>query len=176
MGVLEHHERFAELLQAHHTQLFGYLYALVHDVNDAEDLYQETSVVLWRKFATYQEGTSFFSWARTAGRYETLNFLRSRKRRRQFSDEFQATLSEAFEELDAEFLQARLEALQDCKTRLGEKDARLVEACYGSGLTFRETATELGRTPKSIYDALGRIRGFLMKCIEAKLAEKERKP
>lgn len=176
MGQLEQHERFAELLQAHHTQLFGYLYALVHDVNDAEDLYQETSLVLWRKFATYQEGTSFFSWARTAARYETLNFLRSRKRRRQFSDALQVVLSEAFDELDAEFLQARLDALQDCKRRLDEKDARLVDACYGSGLTFRQTANSLGRTPKSIYDALGRIRGFLMKCIEAKLAEKERRP
>ena len=178
MGRLEDHERFAELLRAHHTQLFGYLYALVHDLNDAEDLYQETSMVLWRKFGDYQEGTSFFSWARAAARYQTLNFRRGRKRRRQvpLSAESEAMLSEVFDELTPDLLQARLEALQDCKQRLDEEDRQLLEACYGSPRNFREIAAELGRSPKSVYDALGRIRGALMKCIEAKLAEKEREP
>jgi RNA polymerase sigma-70 factor, ECF subfamily len=173
MSRLEDHERFAELLRTHHTQLFGYLYALVHNVNDAEDLYQETSAVLWRKFGEYREGTSFFSWARTTARYETLNFLRGRKRRRQFSAELQATLSECFDELSADLLQARLKALQECKQRLNESDRGLVEACYSNSRSLRETADALGRSPKSVYDSLGRIRGVLMKCIEAKLVEQE---
>ena len=64
MSQPEDHERFTELLWAHHTQLFGYLYRAVHDINDAEDLYEETITVLWKKFGEYREGTSFFSWAR----------------------------------------------------------------------------------------------------------------
>lgn len=175
MSRIEDHERFTELLRVHHTQLFGYLYALVHDMTDAEDLYQETVAVLWRKFGDYCEGTSFFGWARAAARFEALNFLRQRKRRRQFSDELQANLSEAFDEVDADLLQARLEALHECKDKLGEEDRSLVEACYANQGSFRETAGLLGRTPKSVYDALGRIRGMLMKCIEARLAEKKRR-
>jgi len=165
--------RFAELLREHHTQLFGYLYALVRDANDAEDLYQETSMVLWEKFGEYREGTHFFRWALATARYKMLNFLRVRKRRWQFSAELHARLSNAFDELDAGVLQARLEALQDCKQRLGEDDRRLLDACYGSDLSFRETADQLGRSPKSVYKALDRIRGVLMKCIEDRLAEQE---
>jgi len=178
MGRQEDHERFTELLRVHHTQLFGYLYALVHDLNDVEDLYQETSVVLWRKFGEYREGTSFFHWARATARYQMLNFLRGRRRRQHLplGAELEAMLSDVFDELDGDLLQARLEALQECKERLDEEDGRLVDACYGSRRSFRETADQLGRSPKSVYDALGRIRGALMKCIQARLAEKERRP
>ena len=134
-------------------QLFGYLYALVHNRNDTEDLYQQTSMVLWKKFDEYREGTSFFNWALTAARYEMLNFLRTRSRRRQFSAELRANLSDDFSALDTTLLQARLEALQDCKERLDEEDRCLLEACYGSERSFRETASHLGRSPRSVYKA-----------------------
>ena len=42
---------FAELLRHHQTQLFGYIYSLVRDLDDADDLFQQTSLVLWDKFA-----------------------------------------------------------------------------------------------------------------------------
>jgi RNA polymerase sigma-70 factor, ECF subfamily len=167
-------ERFAKLLRAHHTQLFGYLYGLVHNFSDAEDLYQETSMVLWRKFEEYREGTSFFNWALTTARYKMLNFLRTRRRRSQFSAELREKLSEDFDELDAGVLGARLEALQDCKQRLSEDDRRLLDVCYGSELSFRETADVLGRSPKSVYDALRRIRRVLMDCIQDRLTKQER--
>jgi RNA polymerase sigma-70 factor (ECF subfamily) len=178
---LEDRERFTELLRVHHTQLFGYLYAMVHDLNDVEDLYQQTAALLWRKFGEYQEGTSFFHWARSIARYEMLNFLRQRKRWKHlaFDAEVEGTLSEVFGEVEPDLLQARLEALRECKERLEKEDARLVEACYGSQRSFRETADRLGRSPKSVYDALRRIRIGLMKCIDARLAEKanrERRP
>lgn len=177
MGRQEDHERFTELLRVHHAQLFGYLYALVHDLNDVEDLYQETAAVLWRKFDQYREGTSFFHWARATARFETFNFLRGRRRGRHlpFDAEMEATLGGVFGEIDSELLEARLEALKDCKGRLNEEDGNLVEACYGSRRSFRETAHSMGRSPKSVYDALGRIRAALMKCIQARLAEKERR-
>jgi RNA polymerase sigma-70 factor, ECF subfamily len=154
--------------------LFGYLWAMVRDANDAEDLYQQTSIVLWKKFGEYRDGTSFFSWALAAARYEILNFLRVRKRRRQFSAELNARLSEVFDDLNTDLLQVRLDALRDCKEKLGENDRRLLDACYGNTLTFRETAIQLGKSPKSVYDSLRRIRGVLMECIKDRLAKQER--
>lgn len=173
MSAPEDHKRFTELLAAHHTQLFGYLYALVHNINDAEDLYQETVAVLWRKFGEYREGTSFFSWAQTIARYKMLNFFRDRKRQQQLSEELEATVTKCFNRYDADLLQARLTALQECRDRLRDEDRRLLEVCYGSDDRFNETADKLGRSAKSVYDSLGRIRTTLMKCIKARLTEKE---
>ena len=128
----------------------------------------------WEEFAEYREGTSFFAWAVTAARYEILNFHRTRNRRLQFNETFRSKLVGAFDELGSDLLQARLEALCDCKERLGEEDRSLLEACYGTGLSFRETAARLGRSVKNVYNVLVRIRAALMKCIEGKLTNQER--
>ena len=55
----------------------GYIYALVHNMNDAEDIYQQTSVILWRKFEEYEAESDFFRWASIIARYEVLNFFRT---------------------------------------------------------------------------------------------------
>jgi RNA polymerase sigma-70 factor, ECF subfamily len=171
MSHPENDDRFAQLLRAHHIQLFGYLYAIVHNISDAEDLYQETSLVLWDKFSEYREGTNFFAWAMATARYHVANFLRTQKRRWQFTAGLHARLRSSFEELDAGLLEDRLEALQECKKLLAEADCCLLDGCYGSNLSLRETAGQLGRTPKSVYRALDRIRSVLMRCVKEKLAQ-----
>jgi RNA polymerase sigma-70 factor (ECF subfamily) len=113
--------------------LFGYLYVLAQDIHDAEDLYQATSVVLWRKFGTYRAGTSFIQWAKTIARYEALNFFRSRKSRRAvFSESFCEELAVVWGEVEPERWESRREALAHCLTKLPENDRKLVEICYGT--------------------------------------------
>lgn len=71
----------------------GYIYCLVHDFNDTEDLYQQTCLVMWRKFDEYEQGTQFLQWALRIAHFEVTNSLRQRRRRAQFSQEFLAELS-----------------------------------------------------------------------------------
>lgn len=82
MSDLHSHDSFVDLLTQHRSQLFGYIYALVRRLDDAEDLYQDTALILWSKFAEYQPGTNFLGWACTIARYRTANFLKSERRRR----------------------------------------------------------------------------------------------
>jgi RNA polymerase sigma-70 factor (ECF subfamily) len=172
MEELSSYERFSELLGGSHTQLFGYLYALVQDIHDAEDLYQTTSVVLWRKFDSYREGSNFFQWAKTVAHYQALNLLRSRKHRRAvFSESFCEELAVVWGEVGAERWESRRKALSACLTKLPENDRKLVEACYGTSQSLCDTAKDLGRAPKGVYDALARIRRLLLRCIEASLAK-----
>ena len=51
-------EEFVRLLMAHERQIFTYILTLLPHVADAEDVLQETSIVLWRKFPEYQAGTT----------------------------------------------------------------------------------------------------------------------
>src|SRR5689334_17876152 len=50
---------FAALLRQHQNQLFGYIYSLVRDLDDADDLFQQTSLVLWDKFDLFDPSRSF---------------------------------------------------------------------------------------------------------------------
>jgi DNA-directed RNA polymerase specialized sigma24 family protein len=92
---------FAEALRQHQNQLFGYIYSLVRDLDDADDLFQQTSLVLWDKFALFDASRSFIAWACGVARFEVSNFLRSRSRHRvYFSDELGMMLIDAHEELE----------------------------------------------------------------------------
>src|SRR5256885_11420768 len=78
---------FATLLRENRSRVFGYLLALVQNLSDAEDLYQQTALVLWEKFSQYEPGTDFGTWAVSVAHYCAVNFLRRQSRRRTlFSD------------------------------------------------------------------------------------------
>src|SRR5215475_12414923 len=51
------------LLMRHQRQILSYIYSLVPNRHDAEDLLQETSLVICEKFAEYQSNTNFLAWA-----------------------------------------------------------------------------------------------------------------
>ena len=50
---------FAEYLSQNQTRLYGYIHSLVRDLNDADDLFQQTTLILWRKFGEFDRRLSF---------------------------------------------------------------------------------------------------------------------
>jgi RNA polymerase sigma-70 factor (ECF subfamily) len=156
---------FAELLRQNQSRLFGYVHSLVRDLDDAEDLFQQTTVILWKKFADFDRDRSFFSWACGVARLEAANFLRARGRQRlYFGDELNLMLVEAHEELPEE--DDRREALGRCVEKLRQRDRELLEACYGDEAGVRATAGRLGRSPQSVHNSLRRIRRALFECVQ----------
>jgi RNA polymerase sigma-70 factor (ECF subfamily) len=162
---------YATLLRQHQTQLFGYIYSLVRDLDDADDLFQQTSLVLWDKFDQFDHSKSFINWACGVARFEVLNFLRSRSRKRlYFSDELNLALVEAHEALEHEQLEERRNVLAGCMNKLRQKDRELLEACYGRSGGLREVAERHRRSTHSIHNSLRRIRRVLYECVQRGMA------
>src|SRR5947199_9417722 len=91
---------FAGQLRQHQSRLYGYIHSLVRDLNDADDLFQQTTLMLWKKFGEFERERSFFAWACGIARFEVANFLRSRGNRRlYFSDDLNLLLVEAQAEI-----------------------------------------------------------------------------
>jgi RNA polymerase sigma-70 factor, ECF subfamily len=165
---------FAELLRRDQGRLFGYVHSLVRDLDDAEDLFQQTTVILWKKFREFDRAKSFFAWACGVARLEVANFLRGRSRQRlYFSDELNLLLIEAQEELAADELDDRRDALGRCVQKLRQRDRELLAECYG-GAGVNAVAGREGRSPQSVHNSLRRIRRALYECIERALAREER--
>ncbi len=59
---LQRGERFMRLLLANQQRIYGLILALVPNWNDADDIMQETSAVMWAKFDDYEAGTDFAAW------------------------------------------------------------------------------------------------------------------
>ena len=163
---------FAEHLRLHQSRLFGYVHALVRDLNDAEDLFQQTTVILWNKFATFDRAKSFFAWACGVARLEVCNFLRSRSRQRlYFSDDLNLLLVEAQEELAEDDQEERRAALARCVEKLRQRDRDLLQECYGESTGVGEVAARHGRAPQSVHNSLRRIRRALYECVERTLVQ-----
>jgi RNA polymerase sigma-70 factor (ECF subfamily) len=61
----ERQEEFVLLLNGAHGLLLRYLMSLVANRHDAEDVLQRASLVMWRRFSTFESGTDFIAWATT---------------------------------------------------------------------------------------------------------------
>jgi RNA polymerase sigma-70 factor, ECF subfamily len=163
---------FATLLRCHQTQIFGFIYSLVRDLDDADDLFQQTSIVLWDKFAQFDATKSFVGWACGVARYEVLNFLRSRSRKRlYFTDELNLALIEAQEQFEHAQTEARRDALSGCMKKLRRRDLELLETCYGESSGIQEVARACGRSTHSIHNSLRRIRRLLFDCVRRSMAQ-----
>jgi RNA polymerase sigma-70 factor (ECF subfamily) len=157
------------------TRLYGYIHSLARDFNDADDLFQQTSLILWKKFDEFDRQRSFFSWACGIARLEVINFLRSRGRRRlYFSDELNLLLIEAHEDLDDGEIAERRDALAKCITKLRERDRELLMECYHDGSGVNQAAGRRGRSPQSVFNSLRRIRRGLFACITHTLSLESR--
>jgi RNA polymerase sigma-70 factor (ECF subfamily) len=162
---------FSELLSEGRSRIFGYLLALVQNLADAEDLYQQTALLLWEKFEQYQPGTDFGSWATTVAHYTALNFLRRQSRRRVlFSEAAMLRLAAIQREFKSSESTARSEALGHCVAALPTAERRLVHLRYAGDRSIQQIADDEKRTVGAVYTALSRVRKSLLACIERRLA------
>jgi RNA polymerase sigma-70 factor (ECF subfamily) len=166
---------FAEYLRRDQTQLYGYIHSLVRDLNDADDLFQQTTLILWKKFGEFDRRRSFFSWACGIARLEVANFLRGRGRQRlYFSDDLNLQLIEAQAEMSNEELEDRRDALARCVEKLRQRDRELLAECYSETGAVNEAADRRRRSPQSVYNSLRRIRRALFECIARTLEQQSR--
>ena len=54
---------FVQQLTANQNRLYGYIFSLLGDHHRANDVLQETNMVLWRKAAEFQTDRDFIPWA-----------------------------------------------------------------------------------------------------------------
>jgi RNA polymerase sigma-70 factor (ECF subfamily) len=166
----ENRKRLMALMTRHQRQIFSYIYALVPNRYDAEDLLQETSVVICEKFNEFEEGTDFVAWGCQIAywriRYSRQKYARSKVVfDQQIVDAIAQTASEMAEELDERHV-----ALGHCLQKLHSRDRELLLTRYEPGCGVEEAARRSGRTLQTAYKALARLRKLLLDCVTTKLA------
>jgi RNA polymerase sigma-70 factor (ECF subfamily) len=162
-------ELFVRLIGQHQYQIHRYLLSLVPNSHDADDLFQQTNLFLWREFHRFEEGTSFVSWACAVAYHEVLAWRKSKLRERLvFSPEFLQAVSLQWD-LAAERIEQRSQALVHCVSKLPQHHKELIQRRYGEHHRIETIAESLQRTPDAIYRMLSRIRHALHACVEQTL-------
>ena len=166
-------KRLMALMTRHQRQIFAYIYTLVPDRHDAEDLLQETSLVICEKFEEFRPGSDFVAWACQIAwwriRYSRQKFARSKVI---FDDELLAKVAQTAGEM-AQELDERHEALASCLKKLAPRDRELVLTRYEPGSGVAEAAQRSGRSMDAAYKALNRLRKLLHDCATHELSNRQ---
>lgn len=165
-------EEFVRLWSCHRDHLYGFVFSLLPDHVEAEEVFQKVSVVLWKKFDSYSPGSHFWRWAARVAQLEVQDHRKRKRRERlQFWTEDVIDAIAATNVQYSELLQQQRQALKDCMNKLPVRDRDLIALRYGAErVTTKQLAETMGRPLVTLYKALGRIRQNLYQCIQRALA------
>ena len=174
MGTLAaSYEDFVVLMSRHQRQIWWFISTLLPMGNDADDVLQETSLVLWRKWEQFDPDRDFVSWSFGIARLQVLKHVRENRSSRLYLNEVVlgeiATAAERHA-LDLARTETRLDALRGCVRELDESHRDVIEARYLDSCSTKEIARRKGMPLATVYTLLRRARAKLTECVDRKLA------
>jgi RNA polymerase sigma-70 factor (ECF subfamily) len=162
---------FVTLMSRHSRRIYGYIRSQVLDVNDANDVFQDTTYCMWKKFSEFSAGTNFFAWGCRIAHLQVLKFRETHYRQFALSSEVLHLLAKESAERAGMF-DEREAALGECVQKLSGRDRHLLEQRYYQEQKPGEIAQSQSRSVFAIYRSLTRIHGLLFRCIERSLSER----
>ena len=163
---------FSQHLVGVQRNLYSFILCLLPNRSDAEDVLQETNLILCQKSEEYDPSGNFRAWAFNIARYQVLAHLTKKKRSKVcFSNDLVETL--ASEELDAHNHQITHRALQICYDLLPEHMKEIARLRFKEDAPMKDICKALNRPIGAISGTLFRIRQNLIQCVRLKTHQLE---
>jgi RNA polymerase sigma-70 factor (ECF subfamily) len=161
--------RFFRCMNQNQKQIHAYILIMVHDYHNAEDLMQETAIILWQKFDEYEPGTSFSAWGMHVARNVVFNYRRKYSNRSQLFDDHMCKILEDYAQDRTRELSATEEFLRECINKLKPVDRHLIKLRYEQRIPVQNIATQVKRSADSLYHSFSRIYAALKQCVSQQL-------
>jgi RNA polymerase sigma-70 factor (ECF subfamily) len=163
--------QFVTLFLRHQRRVYAYLITVLGHAADAEDVLQQTGLILWEKFDQFDPETDFAAWAIRTAYFTAKNHMRKQRRSRVCFSEpmFEAAAQRAAAAGgEADDVQ---EALGECLKKLPPRDRELIRRRYELDASVKALADQMQRSTHAIYRALRRVHGLLFDCVSSRMAE-----
>ena len=163
---------FLRLFLENERRLYAYILTLLGNHTDAEDVLQETRLVMWDKLDEQHPPDCFIAWACRIAYFKVLDFTKKSQRSRvRFSKAMLKRVSDSMVEQGSSLeLDERREALARCIEKLAPKQRDLLARRLAQGATTQSTAAQVGRSVDAVYKALAKIRQILFDCVNRAMA------
>ena len=163
---------FSQLLTKSQRRIYAFNLTLIANRAEAEDILQETNLILCRKAAEYDPDRHFLAWAFKIARFQTMAHMKTRSRSPLvFQEDLMEKLSDDAENLDG--FGSLQRALAQCMEKLTKRNRELIRIRYEQGMSLEDSAKELGKPKGTVSMALYRIRIALWRCVERTMKEME---
>ena len=166
----EHQAQCVQLIAEYQQRLNAYIRTMVSNRDAADDVLQETNLVIWQKIDTYEPGTNFNAWAYKIAYFQTLAYLKKAKRQNwlSFDSELVDLLVNDIEEQHENFDEEH-RILGSCIEKLNDSDKTFVKKRYCEDVALKDLAVQEERSVGALKQVMFRIRGTLKSCIQTNL-------
>jgi len=156
------------LINQYLKSIYNYVYRMVRDRNEAEDITQEVFVKVWKNLKKIDKEKNLKSWLFTIARNATIDFLRRRKDI-PFSEKeeyFEETISDVELLPDEIFMRKELaEELEEALSKIRPDFREIILLHYLEDMTFEEISEIVGKPLNTVKSqhlrALHQIRRLL---------------
>ncbi len=154
-------EGLAEIVDVYYDGLVLFLNTWLNNLHDAEDMAEETILVLTTKKPAFRGKSSFKTWLYSIGRNVTGKFLR-KNRAFSVAPEEMARLADLEEESAQDFFEdEEKQALHRCMVRLRPEYRRALWLKYFESMSAQEISAVMGKTLHSVNHLVERAREAL---------------
>lgn len=164
-GISSRYEEFLSLFRTNEDRIFGFILTFLPNFAKAEDVLQETMIIMWRKFDEFEPGSHFSAWGIKIARYTLYKFHESQQAGvvRFDSDAIEA-ISRQVADTDTLKTNSYIDALLHCFEKLGSQSRQMMLLKYEQNFKVHEISEKIGRSIRETYRILSRIQHTLHEC------------
>lgn len=159
---------FLRLITVYQPRIYGFIMSLVGDWNEADDIYQETTSVLWSKFNTFTPGTDFVRWALKIARFQVMSHIKRKKtHRKHFTQATLDNLSKVAMNSDGNSSNL-IDSLRKCVNKLSHRSKELLRVRYQEAESVAIIASRFNLSANALYKQYQKIHAQLFRCISSR--------
>lgn len=158
-------DEFLQLLTESQGRLFAYLAAALGDADRANEVLQETNLVMWRKSDEFEMGSSFSAWSFRIASFQLMTHRQRQLREKLLFDQQLVEQIAQRAQQRSELYATRMKRLDGCISKLPDRYRDVITRRYHNGESLKEIAAELQQTPNSVGQLLFRVKKKLIDCV-----------
>ena len=165
--------QYESVVKQYQKEVINFLYRLVGNRFEAEDLAQDTFIKAYKKFDSIKDSQKMCSWLLSIARNTAVDFFRSHKEKNVALDNtiLENWVIDNAVQFEAQVINVELsKELQSCISLLQPEDQTIIRLLYFEGFSYKEIAELMRMNDNTLKSRLHRARKELLKAIEANVA------
>jgi RNA polymerase sigma-70 factor (ECF subfamily) len=170
MTTDERDQKLIEMMTQHQRAVYGFIYSLLGNAADADDVLQNTYFTMWKKRESFHGEGNFVTWACSFAKLQAFSHRRkSRRGGQNLVDDEMLDLIACETERQLSDREERLTAMRECLENLPERQRELLNLRYYEAKSAAAMASFRDTSESVIHVTMHRIRKALLRCIRVRL-------
>ncbi len=148
-------DAYRRLLGIYKARIFSYIYRIVRNYDDAEELALDTFVRCFKSLHSFEQSRSFSTWLFTIAHNLTVDFLRKRKLEYEYLGEVHGSREDIVKDYERK---EQLDSIERAIMKLAPIDREIIILFYKEGKSYQEIGEILNIPTTTIKTRLHRAR------------------